>query len=76
MVSSIFILDLKGKVVMCRHYKGDVTNSVIEKFINNVIDAEEDTFVTPIFFDNGLSFIHVRYEDLYCKRDKFNKRGR
>ena len=31
--SAIYFLDMKGKVLMCRNYRGDIENTVIEKFI-------------------------------------------
>ena len=31
--SAIYFLDMKGKVLMYRNYRGDIENTVIEKFI-------------------------------------------
>ena len=31
--SAICFLDMKGKVLMCRNYRGDIENTVIEKLI-------------------------------------------
>ena len=32
-LSAIYILDMKGKVLINRNYRGDVENSMIDKFI-------------------------------------------
>ena len=32
-LSAIYILDMKGKVLISRNYRGDIENSVIDKFI-------------------------------------------
>ena len=31
--SAIYFLDMKGKVLMNRNYRGDIENNVIDKFI-------------------------------------------
>ena len=31
--SAIYFLDMKGKVLISRNYRGDIDNSVIDKFI-------------------------------------------
>ena len=32
--SAIYFLDNKGKVLLCRNYRGDIDNNVIENFIS------------------------------------------
>ena len=32
--SAIYFLDNKGKVLLCRNYRGDIDNSVIDSFIS------------------------------------------
>eukprot|EP00696_Hemimastix_kukwesjijk_P011061 gnl/Hemi2/23906_TR8026_c0_g1_i1.p1 gnl/Hemi2/23906_TR8026_c0_g1~~gnl/Hemi2/23906_TR8026_c0_g1_i1.p1 ORF type:complete len:424 (-),score=159.01 gnl/Hemi2/23906_TR8026_c0_g1_i1:259-1530(-) len=62
-VSAVFILDLKGKVIIARNYRGDVPMTCIERFVHNVLDNEDTT--KPIFVDNETSFIHVKHSNLY-----------
>lgn len=40
--SAVFILDLKGKVIISRNYRGDIDMNVIDKFIPRLIDMEEE----------------------------------
>ena len=32
--SAIYFLDNKGKVLLCRNYRGDIDNTVIDNFIS------------------------------------------
>ena len=32
--SAIYFLDSKGKVLLCRNYRGDIDNTVIDNFIS------------------------------------------
>ena len=35
--SAIYFLDMKGKVLMYRNYRGDIENTVIDKFIGRTL---------------------------------------
>ena len=35
--SAIYFLDMKGKVLMYRNYRGDIENTVIDKFIGRLL---------------------------------------
>ena len=39
--SALFILDLKGKVILSRDYRGDISPKNIERFITKVSELEE-----------------------------------
>lgn len=40
-VSAVFVLDLKGRVLLSRDYRGDVSLKVAEKFIIKLNELEE-----------------------------------
>ncbi|KAJ3314623.1 AP-1 complex subunit mu-1 [Blyttiomyces sp. JEL0837] len=42
MLSAIFILDMKGKVLISRNYRGDIPMSAVEKFMPLILEAEEE----------------------------------
>lgn len=68
--SAVFILDLKGKVLISRNYRGDVSMSCIEKFMPLIMEAEEDDQVpTPIIStgDGSIHFCYVKHNNLYCE---------
>ena len=39
--SAVFILDMKGKVIISRNYRGDVPMNCVERFSGHVLEAEE-----------------------------------
>jgi len=42
MASAIFFLDLKGKTLLARNYRGDIPLSAVDKFMPLLLDAEEE----------------------------------
>ena len=67
-VSAIFILDLKGKVLISRNYRGDIPMSAVEKFLPLVLEAEEDSQApAPCFTDDGINYLYIRHNNLFRK---------
>jgi len=62
--SAVFIMDLKGKVIISRNYRGEVPMNITERFVRQVID-EESSFVKPVFDEDGINFVWIRYNNLY-----------
>jgi len=62
--SAVFFLDMKGKVILSRNYRGEVAMNVSEKFKEHVVDAEDST-VKPVFCDDGISYTWIHYNNLY-----------
>lgn len=66
MASLIAILDLKGKPLIQRTYRDDVSPTFVEKFLPFVLDIEEDgQQVTPCFSREGINYMHIRHSNLY-----------
>ncbi|EIE22155.1 Mu1-adaptin [Coccomyxa subellipsoidea C-169] len=63
--SAVFILDLKGHVILFRDYRGDVPIKYAERFITKLNELEETGKVTPIILDEGVSYLYVQYSNLY-----------
>jgi len=61
---AIYILDLKGKVVLSRNYRGDLPQNIAHRFITRLLE-EEDVKVSPVIEDEGYSYIYVRHNNLY-----------
>lgn len=40
--SAIFVLDVKGKVLISRNYRGDMDLAVIDKFMPLLMEKEEE----------------------------------
>ena len=66
MASAIFVLDLKGKVLISRNYRGDIPMSAVEKFMPLVLEAEEEQAPTPCFTHEGVNYLYIRHNNLYC----------
>ena len=64
-LSGIYILDMKGKVLISRNYRGDIETNVIDKFIGLVMDREEDGTLTPLLQTEEATFAFIRRNNLY-----------
>ncbi|VDK66229.1 unnamed protein product, partial [Onchocerca ochengi] len=45
--SAIYILDLKGKAIISRNYRGDIDMSIIDKFMPLLLEREEESRQSP-----------------------------
>lgn len=63
--SAIYVLDLKGKTLISRNYRGDVDMSIIDKFLPMVLDAEEEGTVSPILVHEKVTFVYIKHNNLY-----------
>ena len=66
MASALFFLDLKGKTLLARNYRGDIPMSAVEKFPVLLSEAEEESSsVPPCFSDDGINYLYIRHNNLY-----------
>ncbi|CAB3369166.1 Hypothetical predicted protein [Cloeon dipterum] len=63
--SAIYFLDIKGKVLISRNYRGDIDLGVIEKFMPLLMEKEEEGTLTPILQTNECTFAYIKYNNLY-----------
>ncbi|XP_060710886.1 AP-1 complex subunit mu-1-like [Hemiscyllium ocellatum] len=63
--SAVFILDLKGKLLICRNYKGDVDMSEIEHFIPMLTQKEDEGAVSPLLTRGKVHFLWIKHSNLY-----------
>eukprot|EP00043_Microstomoeca_roanoka_P014692 m.146198 g.146198 ORF g.146198 m.146198 type:complete len:424 (-) comp16077_c3_seq1:127-1398(-) len=63
--SAVYLLDLKGKVLISRDYRGDLPWGCIDKFLPLVIEAEEEGTATPIVQADEVTFMYIKHENLY-----------
>ncbi|CAD7697980.1 unnamed protein product [Ostreobium quekettii] len=64
-VSALFILDLKGRVIISRDYRGEVPMSTAERFITKLNELEESGALSPVVADDGVSYVWVQHSNLY-----------
>ncbi|KAI0167824.1 Mu homology domain-containing protein [Pestalotiopsis sp. NC0098] len=66
MTSALFFLDLKGKTLLARNYRGDIPMSAVEKFPVLLSEAEEESSaVPPCFSHEGINYLYIRHNNLY-----------
>ncbi|KAI3684501.1 hypothetical protein L6452_33725 [Arctium lappa] len=65
-VSALFILDIKGRCLISRHYRGDISSVEAERFFTKLLEKEEDIESQgPIVFDNGVSHVFFQHNNVY-----------
>lgn len=62
-ISNMFIMDLKGKVIISRNYRGDVPMNASDRFANYIQERDEME-QRPIFTDGGLTFAFIKVNNL------------
>eukprot|EP00002_Diphylleia_rotans_P001171 TRINITY_DN10646_c0_g1_i1.p1 TRINITY_DN10646_c0_g1~~TRINITY_DN10646_c0_g1_i1.p1 ORF type:complete len:424 (+),score=82.64 TRINITY_DN10646_c0_g1_i1:56-1327(+) len=62
--SALFILDMKGKILMSRNYRGEVPMGVAEKFASRISDSEDDWSSRPVVHHNGVTYFHLKHSNL------------
>ncbi|XP_020939449.1 AP-1 complex subunit mu-2 isoform X1 [Sus scrofa] len=63
--SAVFILDVKGKPLISRNYKGDVAMSEIEHFMPLLMQREEEGALAPLLSHGRVHFLWIKYSNLY-----------
>ncbi|KAM9101242.1 AP-1 complex subunit mu-2 isoform X1 [Sarcophilus harrisii] len=63
--SAIFILDMKGKPLISRNYKGDVNMAEIDHFMPLLMQKEEEGALTPLLTHGKVHFLWIKHSNLY-----------
>lgn len=63
--SAVYILDVKGKVLIARNYRGDVDMNLIDRFMGLLMEKEEEGVIAPVFPLNEINFIWIKCNNLY-----------
>lgn len=63
--SAIFILDLKGNVIVSRNYRGDVEMSCIERFMPLLVEKEDEGVHSPVLQAGDISYTFIKHMNLY-----------
>jgi len=64
-ISALFALDIKGKPIISRDYRGDVPLSCTEVFTRHLAEADSECELTPVFEEGGVTFCYVQHNNLY-----------
>ncbi|CAF2075759.1 hypothetical protein Bca4012_089656 [Brassica carinata] len=64
--SALFLLDIKGRVLVWRDYRGDVSAAQAERFFSKLIEKEGDSQSNdPVAYDNGVTYMFVQHSNVY-----------
>ncbi|XP_005994174.1 AP-1 complex subunit mu-2 [Latimeria chalumnae] len=64
-ISALFVLDVKGKVLIYRNYKGDVDMSEIDHFMTLMMQQEEEGMLSPLVTHGKVHFLWIKHSNLY-----------
>lgn len=74
-ISSIYVMDKKGNVLINRSYKSEIYEEVVEKFFRQLLSMNSKSY-SPFLIDsqNEIVFTFQRHKNLICKiKSSFNK---
>ncbi|KAM3307784.1 AP-1 complex subunit mu-2 isoform X2 [Capsicum chacoense] len=64
--SALFLLDMKGRCLISRDYRGDVTAQLVEKFFTKLLEKEEDLESHgPVCHENGVNYMFIQHKNIY-----------
>ncbi|WVZ12685.1 hypothetical protein V8G54_017215, partial [Vigna mungo] len=64
--SALFLLDIKGRVLIWRDYRGDVSAVDAERFFTKLIEKQADPqSQDPVVLDNGVTYMFVQHSNVY-----------
>lgn len=64
--SALFILDLKGKILISRNYRGDVPiPACTDSFATRIRGASSDFLQHPVYTEEGVTYVYIKYKNLY-----------
>lgn len=64
--SALFLLDMKGRVLIWRDYRGDVSAAQAERFFAKLIEREGDPAShDPVVYDDGVTYMFIQYNNVY-----------
>jgi AP-1 complex subunit mu len=63
-ISAIYFLDRKGKIIIFRNYRGEISQDVSECFQNQVLQLEEVN-MKPIFTFENVHYCWVKHSNIY-----------
>lgn len=62
--SAIFMLDLKGKILIARNYRGDVPMACAERFIAKIME-EDEVNLRPVVEEDGITYIYIKSNNVF-----------
>ncbi|XP_006347435.1 AP-1 complex subunit mu-2-like [Solanum tuberosum] len=65
-ISAMFLLDMKGRCLISRDYRGDVSAQQVEKFFTKLLEKEGDLESDgPVCHENGVNYMFIQHKNIY-----------
>jgi AP-1 complex subunit mu len=64
-VSALFVLDVKGRVLIYRDYRGDVSTKFAERFMTKLNESEDSGRLSPVLHDEGVTYLYLQHANVY-----------
>ena len=64
-VSALFVLDVKGRILIYRDYRGDISIKYAEKFMTKINELEDSGKLSPVMHDDGVTYIYLQHTNVY-----------
>lgn len=65
-ISAIYFLDRKGKPIIMRNYRGEVTQDISECFQTKVLELEEIN-MKPTFTIEDVHYCWIKHQNIFSK---------
>ena len=52
-------------MLISRNYRGDIEMNVIEKFMQLLLEKEDESQLSPIFQHGDVAFVYIKYNNVY-----------
>jgi len=63
--SAVFLLDGKGKLLIARNFRGDIPMSAAERFVQRLLEEEDDSNAKPVVEQDGTTFCYTKENSVY-----------
>jgi hypothetical protein len=54
-------------VLISRNYRGDIEMNVIEKFMQLLLEKEDESLLSPVIQLDNVAFAYIKYNNVYRK---------
>ena len=63
-LSAVYFLDAKGKILISRNYRGDVTRAAAERFALKIQETDPAE-LKPVFVEGGVSYVYIQHNNVF-----------
>lgn len=61
---AFYVLDLKGRILLTRNYRGDLPGNIVQRFMKRLLE-EDELLLKPVIPDEGWNYVYIRHANIY-----------